>query len=68
MSLNTGEFIENQIYSWTYSDEQSAKAKWNGPEPNPYAALPQMVLMTYKLDGLISMIEHFIEVRNESMY
>lgn len=55
-SLNTGEFIENQIYSWTYSDEQRAKAKWAGPEPNPYAPLPQMVLMTYKLPDSIRSI------------
>ena len=24
-ALNSGEFIEEQIYNWTYSDEQSAK-------------------------------------------
>ena len=29
-ALNSGEFIEEQIYSWTYSDEQRAKAAWQG--------------------------------------
>ena len=24
-ALNSGEFIKEQIYNWTYSDEQSAK-------------------------------------------
>ena len=46
-ALNSGEFIEDQVYNWTYSDEQRAKANWQG-ENNPYAALPRMVLMTYR--------------------
>jgi hypothetical protein len=49
-ALGSGEFIEEQIFSWTYSDEQSAKEKWKESDgPNPYAALPRMVMMTYKL-------------------
>ncbi|MDI3524646.1 GIY-YIG nuclease family protein [Kosmotoga sp.] len=47
-AIATGEFIEEQIYNWTYSDEQKAKEEWKGPN-NPYAALPRMVLMTYQL-------------------
>ena len=43
-----GEFIEEQIYNWTYSDEQKAKAEWQG-ENNPYASLPRMVMMTYQI-------------------
>ncbi|MBS6418902.1 MAG: restriction endonuclease [Olsenella uli] len=51
-ALNSGEFIEEQIYNWTYSDEQAAKEAWpvNHPgRPNPYAALPRMVLLTYQM-------------------
>jgi len=48
-ALASGEFIEEQIYNWTYSDEQRAKRDWQGPGPNPYAALPRLVLMTYTL-------------------
>ena len=55
-ALNSGEFIEEQIYSWTYSDEQKAKAEWKGPSPNPYAALPHMVMMTYKMPDSITKI------------
>lgn len=51
-ALNSGEFIEEQIYNWTYSDEQEAKASWQGPD-NPYAALPRLVLLTYKLPDSI---------------
>lgn len=52
-AIATGEFIEEQIYNWTYSDEQKAKAEWQGPGDNPYAALPRMVLMTYQLPDAI---------------
>lgn len=48
-ALSHGEFLEDQIFNWTYSDEQERKLKWKGPGPNPYAALPQMVMMTYKV-------------------
>lgn len=51
-ALNSGEFIEEQIYNWTYSDEQAAKANWKGKD-NPYAALPRLVLLTYKLPDSI---------------
>lgn len=47
-ALANGEFIEEQIYNWTYSDEQKAKQQWQG-ENNPYRALPRMVMMTYQM-------------------
>lgn len=47
-AIATGEFIEEQIYNWTYSDEQKAKQDWKG-DKNPYAALPRMVMLTYQL-------------------
>jgi len=51
-AIASGEFIEEQIYNWTYSDEQRAKENWKG-EPNPYASLPRMVMMTYQLPDSI---------------
>ncbi len=48
-ALNSGEFLEDQVFHWTYSDEQEAKEKWNGKGDNPYAALPKMVMLTYKV-------------------
>lgn len=47
-AIASGEFIEEQIYNWTYSDEQRAKEAWQG-EGNPYKALPKMVMMTYQM-------------------
>ena len=52
-AINSGEFIEEQIYNWTYSDEQRAKAKWKGKGDNPYAGLPRMVMLTYQLPDTI---------------
>ena len=48
-ALNSGEFLEDQIFNWTYSDEQSAKENWSGQGDNPYAALPKMIMLTYKV-------------------
>lgn len=54
-ALNSGEFIEEQIYNWTYSDEQKAKEEWTG-EDNPYASLPRMVMMAYQIPESIRKI------------
>ncbi|MDR1051982.1 MAG: GIY-YIG nuclease family protein [Deltaproteobacteria bacterium] len=55
-ALNSGEFIEDQIFNWTYTDEQRAKQNWTSPPENPYASLPRMVLMTYKIPESIRRI------------
>jgi hypothetical protein len=57
-ALATGEFIEEQIFNWTYTDEQRAKAEYAAKHPskwNPYGALPQMRLLTYQMpDELVA--------------
>ncbi len=55
-AMNSGEFIEDQIYNWTYSDEQRAKEMWGKSSDNPYSALPRMVMMTYKIPDSIRQI------------
>ena len=56
--LKDGRFIEEQIFNWTYTDEQRAKAEFASQHPdqkNPYASLPEMRLLTYQMpDELIS--------------
>lgn len=52
-AITSGEFIEEQILNWTYSDEQKAKNEWKG-DNNPYASLPRMVMLTYQLPDSIS--------------
>jgi len=51
-AIASGEFIEEQIFNWTYSDEQRSKRDWKGAN-NPYTALPRMVLLTYQLPDAI---------------
>lgn len=51
-AIASGEFIEEQIFNWTYSDEQRAKENWENRD-NPYAMLPRMVLLTYQLPDSI---------------
>jgi len=51
-ALSTGEFIEEQIFNWTYTDEQRAKEAFIATNPgqrNPYGAMPQMRLLTYQM-------------------
>jgi hypothetical protein len=53
-AIASGEFIEDQIYNWTYSDEQRAKESWDLKHgSNPYEALPRLVMMTYQLPDSI---------------
>jgi len=57
-ALGSGEFIEEQIFNWTYTDEQQAKQEWADGHPdemNPYGALPELRLLTYQMpDDLVS--------------
>jgi hypothetical protein len=57
-ALATGEFIEEQIFNWTYTDEQRAKGAFAAKHPgkwNPYGALPEMRLLTYQMpDELVA--------------
>jgi hypothetical protein len=56
-ALKSGDFIEEQIYNWTYSDEQKAKENWNNTKgDNPYLSLPKMILMTYQLPDTLKRV------------
>lgn len=60
-ALGTGEFIEEQIFNWTYTDEQRAKHEWAAKHPgkwNPYGALPEMRLMTYQMPDDLVAVAH----------
>lgn len=54
-AISSGEFIEEQIFNWTYSDEQKAKENWQGKN-NPYLSLPRMVILTYQMPDSIKEI------------
>ena len=54
-ALNSGEFLEDQVFNWTYSDEQSTKENWDYSRgENPYAELPKIVMLTYKVPDSIT--------------
>jgi hypothetical protein len=60
-ALATGEFIEEQIFNWTYTDEQRAKADYAAKNPdewNPYGALPEMRLFTYQMPDELIAVAH----------
>jgi hypothetical protein len=51
-ALASSEFEADQIFNWTYADEQRAKAVFSEASPgtpNPYAPMPQMHLLVYQL-------------------
>ncbi len=54
-AIASGEFIEEQIYNWTYTDEQKLKNNYKG-DINPYEAMPKMVLLTYDLPDSIKSV------------
>lgn len=55
-ALATGEFGE-QVFNWTYTDEQRSKAEWTEKHPhekNPYASLPKMKLLSLDMKDMVS--------------
>lgn len=54
-ALANNKFREEEIYNWTYADEQKAKREWDNSkdEENPYATLPQLNLYTYQMSEII---------------
>lgn len=55
-AVSSGKFSEDQIYNWTYADEQEAKAYWsiNSSENNPYENLPRLNLFSYQMSQMIT--------------
>lgn len=54
-ALASGKFDQDQIYNWTYEDEQVAGQQWAYEDgENPYAALPTLNLLTYQVSRMIT--------------
>ena len=46
------QYDEDQIYTWDYTMEQTAKLKWsleNPDQPNPYESLPKVSMYTFEM-------------------
>lgn len=52
-ALASEQFAPNQIFNWSYADEQEAKEKWDRNDYNPYEALPRLTMYTYQLSNMI---------------
>ena len=49
-AITDGEFSEDEIFNWTYIDEQRSKEQWDDPDrPNPYIELPRMEMYSYEM-------------------
>jgi len=47
-----GKFAQEQIFNWTFSDEQEAKDNWHEETLNPYACMPRMNMYTYQMSQI----------------
>lgn len=52
-ALASGDFGADQIFNWSYADEQEAKENWKGDGRNPYEELPRLHLFTYQISPMI---------------
>ena len=53
-ALAKGDFSEEQIFNWSYVDEQEAKENWDSTiGSNPYESLPTLNLFTYQMSKMI---------------
>jgi type II restriction enzyme len=54
-ALASGRFDQDQIFNWTYEDEQNARQQWDQEgQENPYAGLPTLNLLTYQISRMIT--------------
>lgn len=55
-AVASGKFSEDQIFNWTYADEQEAKSQWplDSEENNPYDSLPRLNLFSYQMSQMIT--------------
>ena len=51
--LASEQFSKEQIFNWSYADEQEAKENWDKDEYNPYEQLPRLAMYTYQLSNMI---------------
>lgn len=58
-AIASEDFARDQIFNWTYTDEQRRKERYSAENPggwSPYAALPQMNLLTYELPSRLQAV------------
>lgn len=54
-ALASNKFSQQQIFNWTYKDEQLARTQWSDESlENPYSSLPQLNMLTYQVSRMIT--------------
>ena len=55
-AVASGKFSGDQIFNWTYADEQEVKSLWpaDSEENNPYEGLPRLNLFSYQMSQMIT--------------
>ena len=54
-ALSSGRFNQDQIFNWTYEDEQMARESWDDDAvENPYGALPRLNMLTYQASRMVT--------------
>lgn len=52
-ALASSRFRDDQIFNWSYADEQQAKEEWKSENRNPYEELPKLNMFTYQLSSIL---------------
>ncbi|MDO5309827.1 MAG: DEAD/DEAH box helicase family protein [Planctomycetia bacterium] len=52
-ALSRDLFEPDEVFTWSYSDEQRAKRDWKSMSCNPYETLPQLNLYVYQMSDII---------------
>lgn len=56
-AIASNEFSSEQIYNWTYADEQDVKTNWDYSKgENPYIKLPRLNIFTYTLSNTLEIV------------
>ena len=53
-ALADGRFSAEEIFNWTYADEQEARADWTGDASNPYERMPKMNMFMYEMSQMVA--------------
>lgn len=67
-AIANNKFRPDQIYNWSYLDEQLAKNNWDSSseESNPYEQLPELSLFTYQMSKIIEdAVSQGVSIQNE---
>lgn len=48
-----GQFAREQIFNWSYAEEQEAKEAWDSLDRNPYEDMPRLNLFTYRMSDIV---------------